>query len=258
MLAVLEWVRARSARSAATRRGSRSAASRRAPRCVADLLVCPGRRRAVHAARSCTRRRCPRPPATPSAARAGSATSRVDAPRRRPTTIVARHEALLQRGRMARARAAPHWPTLDADAARPRRSTRPDARLDIPVLVGTTRDEATFLLRTGGRDAPDEQVAERSPRSCSTSRPSAGRARARGRRRGPPLPHRALLARPAPRRAAHDRRPAAVRHVPRPATSPATTSPTTSARARSRPRCSASGGASSTARTSPGRQARRT
>src|SRR4051794_36455062 len=32
------------------------------------------------------------------------------------------------------------------------------ARLDIPVLVGTTRDEATFLLRTGGRDAPDEQV----------------------------------------------------------------------------------------------------
>jgi carboxylesterase type B len=28
----------------------------------------------------------------------------------------------------------------------------------VPVLVGTTRDEATFLLRTVGRDAPEERV----------------------------------------------------------------------------------------------------
>ena len=34
----------------------------------------------------------------------------------------------------------------------------PGARIDLPVLTGFTRDEATFLLRTGGRDAPDEQV----------------------------------------------------------------------------------------------------
>jgi para-nitrobenzyl esterase len=45
---------------------------------------------------------------------------------------------------------------------------RPDARLDVPVLVGTTRDEATFLFRTGGRDAPDDQV-ERVTRELFTA-----------------------------------------------------------------------------------------
>ena len=34
------------------------------------------------------------------------------------------------------------------------------ARIEIPVLAGTTRDEATFLLRTGGRDASDDQVRD--------------------------------------------------------------------------------------------------
>jgi para-nitrobenzyl esterase len=70
--------------------------------------------------------------------------------------IVARHEALLREGEWVGTRGGA-LPTLDhvlpvspLDA--------PDARLDVPVLVGTTRDEAAFLLRTGGREAPDDAV----------------------------------------------------------------------------------------------------
>ena len=81
------------------------------------------------------------------------------------------------------------------------------------MLVGTTRDEATFLFRTGGRDAPDEQVERvtahlfREPTErWARARAAAGGARA-------PVPHRPRLARSAARRAAHDRRPAAVRHL---------------------------------------------
>ena len=49
-------------------------------------------------------------------------------------------------------------PTLDEELLPVSPLDAPGARLDVPVLVGTTRDEATFLFRTGGRDAPDEQV----------------------------------------------------------------------------------------------------
>ncbi len=45
------------------------------------------------------------------------------------------------------------------------------------MLVGTARDEATFLLRTGGREAPDEQV-ERVTRELFTE-PTRRWARAR-------------------------------------------------------------------------------
>jgi para-nitrobenzyl esterase len=71
--------------------------------------------------------------------------------------VVARHEALLSEGEWVGTRGAA-LPTLD-DTVPASPLDAPDARLDIPVLVGTTRDEATFLLRTGGREASDEQVS---------------------------------------------------------------------------------------------------
>jgi para-nitrobenzyl esterase len=71
--------------------------------------------------------------------------------------IVAAHEALLREGEWAGTRGAA-WPTLDPEMLPSAPLARPDARIGVPVLAGTTRDEATFLLRTGGRDAPDEQV----------------------------------------------------------------------------------------------------
>ena len=71
--------------------------------------------------------------------------------------VVARHEALLREGEWQGTRGAA-LPTLD-DAVLPASPLdQPGARIDIPVLVGFNRDEATFLLRTGGRDAPDEDV----------------------------------------------------------------------------------------------------
>ncbi len=71
--------------------------------------------------------------------------------------VVARHEALLREGEWQGTRGAA-WPTLDDDVLPAAPLDQPAARIDIPVLVGTTRDESTFLLRTGGRDAPDEDV----------------------------------------------------------------------------------------------------
>ena len=55
----------------------------------------------------------------------------------------------------------------------------------MPVLIGTTRDEATFLLRTGGREASDEQVAALTARLFHepAERWSAARQAAGGRRR---------------------------------------------------------------------------
>ena len=83
--------------------------------------------------------------------------ARVDLETAPAEDIVAAHEALLQDDEWRGTRGAA-WPTLDpATLPEP---PRPDARLDIPVLIGTTKDEATFLLRTCGRDATDEQVAE--------------------------------------------------------------------------------------------------
>ncbi len=70
--------------------------------------------------------------------------------------VVARHEALLREGEWAGTRGGA-LPTLD-ELLPVAPLDAPDARLAVPVLVGTTRDEATFLLRTGGGDAPDERV----------------------------------------------------------------------------------------------------
>jgi para-nitrobenzyl esterase len=71
--------------------------------------------------------------------------------------VVTRHEALLTEGEWVGTRGGA-LPTLDDDLLPISPLDAPDARLNIPVLVGTARDEATFLLRTGGRDAPDDQV----------------------------------------------------------------------------------------------------
>jgi para-nitrobenzyl esterase len=68
--------------------------------------------------------------------------------------VVARHEALLGEGEWAGTRGAA-MPTRAAGLP----EIDPRAQIDVPVLCGTTRDEATFLLRTAGGDAPDEQCA---------------------------------------------------------------------------------------------------
>jgi para-nitrobenzyl esterase len=71
--------------------------------------------------------------------------------------IVARHESLLRENDWAGTRGGA-LPTVDGVLPSSPLGT-PNVRLDVPVLVGTTRDEATFLLRTGGRDAPDDRVS---------------------------------------------------------------------------------------------------
>jgi para-nitrobenzyl esterase len=73
--------------------------------------------------------------------------------------VVARHEALLGEEAWRRTRGAA-LPTLDDELIPASPLDAPQARIDVPVLVGTMRDEATFLLRTGGREASDEQVRE--------------------------------------------------------------------------------------------------
>jgi para-nitrobenzyl esterase len=95
--------------------------------------------------------------------------------------VVARHEALLREGEWAGTRGGA-LPTLD-DVLPVSPLDAPDARLDIPVLVGTTRDEATFLLRTGGREAPDERVSTltRTLFEAPTQRWAAARRAAGGR-----------------------------------------------------------------------------
>jgi para-nitrobenzyl esterase len=72
-------------------------------------------------------------------------------------SVVARHEALLREGEWVGTRGGA-LPTLD-DLLPASPLDAPDARLSVPVLVGTCRDEATFLLRTGGREAPDDRVS---------------------------------------------------------------------------------------------------
>jgi para-nitrobenzyl esterase len=71
--------------------------------------------------------------------------------------VVARHEALLCEPPWRGTRGAA-MPTADPQVLPVSPVEAFDARLDIPILAGTMRDEATFLLRTGGRDASDEQV----------------------------------------------------------------------------------------------------
>ena len=79
-----------------------------------------------------------------------------------PTTpaaeVVARHEALLQQGEWRGTRGGA-LPTREDGRVPAAPLDAPDARLEVPVLVGTNRDEGTFMLRTAGRDASDEECA---------------------------------------------------------------------------------------------------
>jgi len=83
----------------------------------------------------------------------------LDALRAAPAeAIVAAHEALLAqpafRGTRGGAMPVVDPATIPVD---PRRA--PTARLDIPVLIGTTADEGTFLFRAAGRDVnPDDDT----------------------------------------------------------------------------------------------------
>jgi para-nitrobenzyl esterase len=123
---------------------------------VADLLACP-------AAEGLFTRAILHSPPLPEAcndpergarwARDLAARVSPDAP---ADAIVAAHEALLATGEWRGTRGAA-WPTRDPETL-PFAPLERVARPEIPVLVGTTRDEATFLLRTGGREAPDELV----------------------------------------------------------------------------------------------------
>ncbi len=122
---------------------------------VADLLVAP-------AASGLFTQALLHSPPLPEAAQEPLRRARWDdalsADRSTPTdAVVARHESLLREGEWAGTRGGA-LPTLD-DVLPASPLDTADARRDIPVLVGTTRDEATFLLRTGGREAPDDRVS---------------------------------------------------------------------------------------------------
>jgi para-nitrobenzyl esterase len=70
--------------------------------------------------------------------------------------VVARHEALLREGEWVGTRGAA-LPTLDDDLPVSPLDA-PATRLAVPVVAGTARDEATFMLRTGGHAASDDEV----------------------------------------------------------------------------------------------------
>jgi para-nitrobenzyl esterase len=153
-LAVLEWVAreigAFGGDPGAVTLGGQSAGAA----CVADLLVAP-------AAEGLFGQAMLHSPPLPEAAQPAERRAAWDAALGADRTatageVVARHEALLgaQEWRGTRGAALPTLgdvlPVSPLDA--------PGARPEVPVLVGTTRDEATFLLRTGDREASDEQV----------------------------------------------------------------------------------------------------
>jgi para-nitrobenzyl esterase len=156
-VAALEWVRDHIAEfggdPARVTMGGQSAGAAN----VADLLACP-------AADGLFTRAILHSPPLPEAcndpergarwARDLAARVPLDAP---AADIVAAHEALLKEGEWRGTRGAA-WPTRDPETLPFAPLERPAARLAIPVLAGTMRDEATFLFRTGGRDAPDELV----------------------------------------------------------------------------------------------------
>jgi para-nitrobenzyl esterase len=155
VLAVLEWVqrdiRAFGGDPARVTLGGQSAGAA----LVADLLVAP-------AADGLFAQAMLHSPPLPEAAQPRERRTRWDhalaADRSTPAeAVVARHEALLCEGEWAGTRGGA-LPTLD-DVLPTSPLDAPDARLAVPVLVGTARDEATFLLRTGGREAPDERVS---------------------------------------------------------------------------------------------------
>jgi para-nitrobenzyl esterase len=153
-LAVLEWVAreigAFGGDPARVTLGGQSAGAA----CVADLLVCP-------AARGLFSQAMLHSPPLPEAAGDPERRARweqgLEVSRATPAAdVVARHEALLQQGEWQGTRGAAQ-PTLDADLLPTSPLDAPAARIDVPVLAGTMRDEATFLFRTGGREASDEQ-----------------------------------------------------------------------------------------------------
>ena len=154
-LAVLEWVQreisAFGGDPAAVTLGGQSAGAA----CVADLLVSP-------ASDGLFARAFLHSPPLPEAANPSEPRARwehdLGVTRATPAEeVVARHEALLREEAWRGTRGAA-LPTLGDELLPISPLEAPDARLEIPVLVGTTRDEATFLLRTGGREASDEQV----------------------------------------------------------------------------------------------------
>jgi para-nitrobenzyl esterase len=155
VVAVLEWVAreigAFGGDPGAVTLGGQSAGAA----CVADLLVSP-------AAEGLFARALLHSPPLPEAAQPAERRAEWDAAlghdRAAPAdAVVARHEALLREPAWAGTRGAA-LPTLEDGLLPVSPLDDPAARLDVPVLVGTTRDEATFLLRTGGREASDEQV----------------------------------------------------------------------------------------------------
>ena len=157
-MAALEWVRDNIAAfggdPARVTMGGQSAGAAN----VADLLACP-------AAEGLFTRAILHSPPLPEACndprarrRAGRATSpRAWRSTRPPRTSSPPTRRCSREGEWRGTRGAA-WPTRDPETLPFAPLERPDARLEIPVLAGTTRDEATFLFRTGGRDAPDEQV----------------------------------------------------------------------------------------------------
>ena len=175
-VAALEWVRENIAAfggdPARVTMGGQSAGAAN----VADLLVCPRGRGPVH----------PRDPALAAAARGGNDPARRarwaptsppawrSTPRRR--TIVAAHEALLARERVAR-----HARRGVADAGP---ATLPVAPLERPARGARSRcwwarpaTRRRSCSAPAARDAPDARGRARSPPSCSPSRLGAGRAR---------------------------------------------------------------------------------
>jgi len=153
-LAALEWVAREIAAfggdPARVTLGGQSAGAA----CVADLLVCP-------AARGLFAQAMLHSPPLPEAAGDPERRARwerdLDVTRQTPAAeVVARHEALLREGEWQGTRGAAQ-PTVEADLLPTSPLDAPEARIDVPVLVGTARDEATFLFRTSGRDATDEQ-----------------------------------------------------------------------------------------------------
>ena len=154
-LAALEWVQreisAFGGDPAAVTLGGQSAGAA----CVADLLVSP-------ASDGLFARAFLHSPPLPEAAGAPESRARwerdLGVTRATPAEeVVARHETLLREEAWRGTRGAA-LPTLEDGLLPVSPLDAPDARLAVPVLVGTMRDEATFLLRTGGREASDEQV----------------------------------------------------------------------------------------------------
>jgi para-nitrobenzyl esterase len=157
-VAALEWVRENIAAfggdPARVTMGGQSAGAAN----VADLLVCP-------AAGGLFQRAILHSPLLPEAANDPARAARWatdlwstvarDAP---APDIVEAHEALLKTGEWCGTRGAA-MPTLDPATLPVAPLDAPAARLDVPVLVGTTRDEATFLFRTGGRRLEVDEAA---------------------------------------------------------------------------------------------------